>query len=75
MIDINYNVIIETGETGIDSNVMLCIYGDQDTTKHFALRTIKDGAQAKFNQQSRLEFVLKGIDVGKVSYSLIIILK
>jgi len=73
MIDINYKVIIETGESGIDANVILCIYGDRDTTKNFALRITKDGTQAQFDKHSRLEFDLKGIDVGNVNYFLIIL--
>jgi hypothetical protein len=70
MIDINYKVIINTGESGIDANVILCIYGDKDTTNNVALRITKDGTQAKFTKDSHLEFDLKAIDVGKVSYSL-----
>ncbi len=63
LIEINYKVHIDTGESNIDSNIILCIYGDEDTTKSLALRTTKN---------SRLEFDLKAIDVGKVSYSLIL---
>ncbi|CAF2520074.1 unnamed protein product [Rotaria sp. Silwood2] len=64
--NINYKVIIETGDSQIDANVILCIYGDKDTTKNLPLRTIKDGTQAKFDRDSRLEFNLKAIDVGKI---------
>ncbi|CAF1064509.1 unnamed protein product [Rotaria sordida] len=64
--NINYKVIIETGDSKIDANVILCIYGDKDTTKNLALRTTKDGTSAKFNKDSRLEFDLKDIDVGKI---------
>jgi hypothetical protein len=61
MIDINYKVIINTGESGIDANVILCIYGDKNTTKNLALR------KTKFDKDSHLEFDLKAVDVGKVS--------
>ncbi|CAF1216392.1 unnamed protein product [Adineta steineri] len=64
--DINYKVIIDTGESGINSNVILCIYGNENITKNFALKTIKDGTQAKFIKDSHLEFDLKAIDVGKI---------
>ncbi|CAF4374109.1 unnamed protein product, partial [Adineta steineri] len=37
MLDIHYKVIIDTGESGINSNVILCIYGDENITKNFAL--------------------------------------
>ncbi|CAF2907936.1 unnamed protein product [Rotaria sp. Silwood2] len=64
--DINYNVIVETGESGIDANVILCIYGDENTTTSLALGTTKDGSDAKFDPDSILEFDLKAIDVGKI---------
>ncbi|CAF0753759.1 unnamed protein product [Rotaria sp. Silwood1] len=64
--DLNYNVIVETGESGIDANVILCIYGDENTTTNLALRTTKDGSDAKFDPDSILEFDLKAIDVGKI---------
>ncbi|CAF3803025.1 unnamed protein product [Rotaria sordida] len=64
--DINYSVIIETGESGIDANVILCIFGDENTTTNLALRTTKDGSDAKFDANSILEFDLKAIDVGKI---------
>jgi len=67
LIDINYNVIIATGESGIDANVILCIFGDEDTTNHLALTTTKDGSPAKFDKDSILEFDLKAINVGKVN--------
>ena len=65
----NYKVTVETGEIGTDANVMLCIYGDDDTIKHVALRTTSQGAEAKFEKDSRLEFDLKEIYVGKVSWT------
>jgi hypothetical protein len=40
--------------------VILCIYGDKDTTKNLALK------QEKFDKNSHLEFDLKTIDIGKV---------
>ncbi|CAF3864693.1 unnamed protein product [Adineta steineri] len=64
--DIHYKVIIDTGESGINSNVILCIYGNENITKNFALKTTKDGTQAKFIKDSHLEFDLKGVDVGKI---------
>ena len=68
LIDIHYKIIVETGESGIDANVILCIFGDEDTTTNLALRTTKDGSSAKFDKDSTLEFDLKAVDVGKVNY-------
>jgi hypothetical protein len=67
-IDINYKILVETGESGIDANVILCIFGDQDTTTNLALRTTKDGLDAKFDKDSTLEFALQAVDVGKVNF-------
>jgi hypothetical protein len=67
-------IIIQTGESGITANVMLCIYGDKDISKMIALRQTKNDLEAKFDQNSRLEFDLKEIDVGKVNDFFVIIL-
>ncbi|UJR10158.1 hypothetical protein I4U23_014374 [Adineta vaga] len=64
--DIVYKITIITGDSGIDSNVMLCIYGKDDLTKNFALTKTMDHSQAKFDKNSQLEFELKGINVGKI---------
>ncbi len=73
LIDIDYKIIIDTGESGINANVMLCIYGDKDISKNIPLRLTKNDIEAKFDQNSRLEFHLKEIDIGKVNYFLIIL--
>ena len=65
-IDVNYRVIVVTGESGIDANAVLCIFGEKDTTANLPLRTTKDGSPAKFHQDSTLEFDIKAEDVGKV---------
>ncbi|CAF2254000.1 unnamed protein product [Rotaria magnacalcarata] len=65
--EINYKVIIETGESNINANVILCIYGDENTTTNLPLRTTKDGSDAKFDQDSILEFDLRATDVGKIT--------
>lgn len=65
-IDVDYQVIVETGQAGINSNVILCIHGEETTTANLALRTIRGGSEGKFTQNSRLEFDLKATDVGKV---------
>ncbi|CAF0906528.1 unnamed protein product [Adineta steineri] len=65
--DINYKVTVVTGESGIDANVILCIYGDDETTTtNLALKTTKDGSDAKFDRESTVEFDLKAVDVGKI---------
>ena len=66
LLDTDYKVVIETGESNIDANVILCIYGNSGTTKILPLRTTKNGTQAKFEENSYSEFHLKAIDVGKV---------
>ena len=57
---------METGQSGTDANVILCIFGDEETTANLGLRTTKDGAPAKFEPDSVLEFDLQAVDVGKV---------
>ncbi|CAF0819854.1 unnamed protein product [Rotaria sp. Silwood1] len=64
--NINYKVTVEMGDSQLDANVILCIYGDKDVTKNLPLRTIKDGTRVKFDKDSRLEFHLKDVDVGKI---------
>ncbi|CAF1409527.1 unnamed protein product [Adineta ricciae] len=64
---VNYKVIIVTGESGIDANVILCIFGEKDTTANLPLRTTKDGSPAKFHQDSTLEFDIRTEDVGKIT--------
>ena len=68
ILDVNYKVIVKTGESGITANAILCIYGVNDRTKPLALRTTVNEEQAQFDKDSRLEFHLKAIDVGKVCY-------
>lgn len=58
---------IKSGESNIDSNVILCIYGDKDATKNLPLRTTKNGTKAIFNTNSELEFNLKDINIGNVN--------
>ncbi len=67
LIDIHYKIRVETGESGIDANVILCIFGDEDTTTNLPLRTTKDGLDAKFDKDNILEFDLQAVDVGKVN--------
>ena len=64
--DIHYKVRIETGQSGIDANVILCIFGEEETTTNLPLTTTKDGSEAKFEKNSNLEFDLETVDVGKV---------
>ncbi|UJR35879.1 hypothetical protein I4U23_028622 [Adineta vaga] len=64
--DINYKVIIVTGESGISANVILCIFGDKDTTTNLPLKTTKDGSIARFEKDSTLEFDINAVDVGKI---------
>ena len=59
---------METGLAGIDANVILCIFGDQETTTNLPLKTTKDGAHAKFEKDSSLEFEIQAVDVGKVRF-------
>ncbi len=66
LIDINYKILVETGQSGIDANVILCIFGDEETTTNLSLRTTKDGLDANFEPDSILEFNLQAVDVGKV---------
>ena len=65
--DIHYRVLVETGRSGVDANVILCIYGDEGTTTNLALKETKDGRAARFMKDSTLEFDLIAGDVGKVS--------
>jgi len=67
----NYTIIVETGQSGIDSNVILCIFGDQDTTANLPLKTTKDGFDARFEKDTSLEFQVQAVDVGKVRRILI----
>jgi len=67
----NYTIIVETGQSGIDSNVILCIFGDQDTTANLPLKTTKDGSDARFEKDTSLEFQVQAVDVGKVRRILI----
>ncbi len=64
--DIHYKIRIETGQSGIDANVILCIFGEEETTTNLPLTTTKDGSEAKFEKNSNLEFDLQTADVGKV---------
>lgn len=57
--DVPYQVIMDTDESTVDSNVILCIYGENESTKSLALRRTKDGLPSQFD--------IKTIDVGKVS--------
>jgi hypothetical protein len=66
--DIHYKILVETGESGIDANVILCIFGDEETTTNLPLKTTKDGSDAKFEKDSTLEFDLQAVDVGKVRF-------
>lgn len=66
--DIHYKILVETGQSGIDANVILCIFGDEETTTNLPLKTTKDGTDAKFEIHSSLEFDLQAVDVGKVRF-------
>ena len=66
IVDIHYKIHIETGQSGIDANVVLCIFGEEETTTNLPLTTTKDGSDAKFEKNSNLEFDLQAVDVGKV---------
>jgi hypothetical protein len=57
--------MIETGQTGINANVQLCIYGDKLTTNQVALRT---DSKRQFLADSRLEFDVRDVDVGQVKH-------
>ncbi|CAF0862963.1 unnamed protein product [Adineta ricciae] len=65
--DITYKTTIITGESGIGSNVILCIYGETNVTKNFALTQTMDDSKARFDQNSQLQFDLKATDVGKIT--------
>ena len=65
--DIQYSILVETGQSGIDANVILCIFGDEETTPNLALRKTKDGVDATFQAETIEEFQLDAVDVGKVS--------
>lgn len=57
---------MHTGQSEIHSNVILCIFGDEETTANLPLKTTKDGSQAMFEKESSLEFDVQAADVGKV---------
>ena len=69
-VEVDYQIVVETGQSGIDSNVILCIYGEETATANLALRTIPGSSEGKFARNSRLKFDLKTTDVGKVGDSL-----
>ncbi len=71
LIDINYQILVETGESSIEANVILCIFGHEETTTNLALKTTKNGSDAKFDKDSILEFDLQAVDVGKVNSSFV----
>jgi hypothetical protein len=60
-------VTVKTGQSGVDANVILCIFGDEETTTNLPLRQTSDGVDVKFTTDSTAEFNLKAVDVGKVS--------
>lgn len=62
----NYQIIVETGRTQLDGNVFLCIFGDDRTTSDLALIPSK----RIFPPQTRLEFNLTDVDVGKVRFQI-----
>lgn len=59
----NYQIIVETGPKELNGNVFLCISGDDRTTSDLALIPSK----GIFPQQTRLEFNLADVDVGKIN--------
>ena len=61
---------MHTGQSGIHANVILCIYGDEETTANLPLKTTKNGSQAAFEKESSLEFEVEAVDVGKVMLNL-----
>ena len=58
---------LKTGHSDFDANVILCIFGDGETTPNLPLRQTSDGADVKFTGDSTAEFHVKAVDVGKVS--------
>lgn len=69
-IGIGYKVVVTTGESGVNANVILCIFGQKGSTAKLPLRTTKDGSAAKFDENSVLEFNLKATDVGEVGWGM-----
>ena len=65
-LDVLYKITVKTGLSGVDANVVLCIFGDENTTPNLPLRKVNSGAEAKFDAQSTLEFDVKTADVGKI---------
>jgi len=64
--DVLYKINVKTGLSGIDANVILCIFGDENSSPNLPLRQVKSGADAKFDEKSSLEFDVKTTDVGKI---------
>ena len=48
--------------------MILCLFGDEETTSNLALKTTKDGSEAKFERDSTVEFDLQAVDVGRVGF-------